>query len=85
MKYTGQSGGSSKRASGREAVAGSEFDPQRSRTTEASPGHKHLNQQRGPVESSSDPKQTGRNTKNYEAALKGIEGLQFESDERNQY
>ncbi|MBA0594072.1 hypothetical protein Gorai_010993 [Gossypium raimondii] len=79
------SGGSSKRASGREAVAGSEFDPQRSRTTDASPGHKHLNQQRGPVESSSDPKQTGRNTKNYEAALKGIEGLQFESDERNQY
>ncbi|KAB2079878.1 hypothetical protein ERO13_A05G031000v2 [Gossypium hirsutum] len=83
--YTGQSGGSSKRASGREAVAGSEFDPQRSRTTEASPGHKHLNQQRGPVESSSDPKHTGRNTKNYEVALKGIEGLQFESDERNQY
>ncbi|KAL4334001.1 hypothetical protein GQ457_07G039870 [Hibiscus cannabinus] len=88
--FTGQSGGSSsKRASGREAVAGSEFDPQRSRTTDASPGtmHRHLSQQRNPVESSSDPKQamSGRNTKNYEAALKGIEGLQFESDERNHY
>lgn len=74
MKYTEQSGGSSKRASGHEEL----------RRTNASPGHKHLNQQRGPIESSSDPKQTGRNTKNYEAALKGIEGLQFESDERNQ-
>ncbi|KAK8550316.1 hypothetical protein V6N13_118836 [Hibiscus sabdariffa] len=88
--FTGQSGGSSsKRASGREAVAGSEFDPQRSRTTDASPGtmHRHLSQQRNPVESSSDSKQamSGRNTKNYEAALKGIEGLQFESDEGNHY
>ncbi|GMJ15709.1 casein kinase 1 [Hibiscus trionum] len=77
--FMGQQGGSSSRqaaASGsREAFAGSEADPQRSRATDASHG---------------DPKRSssGRNTshaKNYEAALKGMEGLQFESDERIHY
>ncbi|XP_007012783.2 PREDICTED: casein kinase I isoform X1 [Theobroma cacao] len=93
--FMGQSGGSSSRrvavSSSRDAFAGSEAEPQRSRTTDASPGalHKISSQQRSPVESS-DAKRTlsGRNTshvKNYEAALKGIEGLQFESDERVHY
>ena len=88
----GQSGGSSSRrvavSSSRNAFAGSEVDPQHSRTTDASPGalHKISSRQRSPVESA-DPKRTlsGRNTshvKNYEAALKGIEGLQFENNER---
>ncbi|KAK6236498.1 hypothetical protein SCA6_011835 [Theobroma cacao] len=93
--FMGQSGGSSSRrvavSSSRDAFAGSEAEPQRSRTTDASPGalHKISSQQRSPVESA-DAKRTlsGRNTshvKNYEAALKGIEGLQFESDERVHY
>ncbi|XVE97964.1 hypothetical protein REPUB_Repub03eG0064500 [Reevesia pubescens] len=93
--FVGQSGGSSSRraavSSSRDAFAGSEVDPQRSRTTDASPGvlHKISSRQRSPVESA-DPKRTvsGRNIshiKNYEAALKGIEGLQFESDERIHY
>ncbi|XWS70026.1 hypothetical protein CRYUN_Cryun03dG0013600 [Craigia yunnanensis] len=92
--FMGQSGGSSSRrvavSSSRDAFAGSEVDPQRSHITDASPGalHKISSRQRSPVESA-DPKWTsGRNTshvKNYEAALKGIEGLQFESDERNHY
>ncbi|XP_039031512.1 casein kinase 1-like protein 1 [Hibiscus syriacus] len=77
--FMGQQGGSSSRyvaASGsREAFAGSEAAPQRSRATDAIHG--------GPKLSSS-----GRNTshaKNYEAAFKGMEGLQFESDERIHY
>ncbi|TYJ02381.1 hypothetical protein E1A91_A13G224800v1 [Gossypium mustelinum] len=90
--YMGQSGGSSSRhiAGSREAFAGSEADPQRSRTTDASHGGLHRNSSRqSPVESS-DPKRASsmRNTshaKNYEAALKGMEGLQFESDERIHY
>ncbi|XVF88785.1 hypothetical protein PTKIN_Ptkin19aG0079300 [Pterospermum kingtungense] len=93
--FMGQPGGSSSRrvavSSSRDAFAGSEVDPQRSRTTDASPGalHKISSRQRSPVESA-EPKRTlsGRNTshvKNYEAALKGIEGLQFESDERIHY
>ncbi|KAA3486136.1 casein kinase I-like [Gossypium australe] len=91
-KYMGQSGGSSSRhiAGSREAFAGSEADPQRSRTTDASHGGLNRNSSRqSPVESS-DPKRalSMRNTshaKNYEAALKGMEGLQFESDERIHY
>ncbi|KAB1996394.1 hypothetical protein ERO13_D13G198200v2 [Gossypium hirsutum] len=90
--YMGQSGGSSSRhiAGSREAFAGSEADPQRSRTTDASHGGLHRNSSRqSPVESS-EPKRASsmRNTshaKNYEAALKGMEGLQFESDERIHY
>ncbi|XVE54049.1 hypothetical protein DITRI_Ditri03aG0051300 [Diplodiscus trichospermus] len=95
IMFMGQSGGSSSRrvavSSSRDAFAGSEVDPQRSRTTDASPGasHKISSRQRSPVESA-DPKRmlSGRNTshvKNYEDALKGIEGLQFESDERIHY
>ncbi|XP_017608286.1 casein kinase 1-like protein 1 isoform X3 [Gossypium arboreum] len=89
------SGGSSSRqvgvSSSRDAFAGSDVDPQRSRTAYASPGalQKNSSRQRSPIDSA-DPKRSmsARNTshvKNYEAALKGIEGLQFESDERIHY
>ncbi|TYH60777.1 hypothetical protein ES332_D07G002800v1 [Gossypium tomentosum] len=89
------SGGSSSRqvgvSSSRGAFAGSDVDPQRSRTAYASPGalQKNSSRQRSPIDSA-DPKRSmsARNTshvKNYEAALKGIEGLQFESDERIHY
>ncbi|TYH08418.1 hypothetical protein ES288_A07G013500v1 [Gossypium darwinii] len=93
--FIGQSGGSSSRqvgvSSSRDAFAGSDVDPQRSRTAYASPGalQKNSSRQRSPIDSA-DPKRSmsARNTshvKNYEAALKGIEGLQFESDERIHY
>ncbi|KAE8674345.1 Casein kinase I isoform delta-like [Hibiscus syriacus] len=73
--FMGQQGGSSSRhvaaSDSCEAFAGSEADPQRSRAAHAS----HV-----------DPKRSsyGRNTshaKNYEAALKGVEGLQSENAE----
>ncbi|XP_039066250.1 casein kinase 1-like protein 1 isoform X2 [Hibiscus syriacus] len=93
--FVGHSGGSSSRrvavSSSRDALAGSEVDPQRSHAAYASSGtlQKSSSRQRSPVESV-DPKWTmsARNTshvKNFEAALKGIEGLQFESDERIHY
>ncbi|KAB2019670.1 hypothetical protein ES319_D07G012500v1 [Gossypium barbadense] len=93
--FIGQSGGSSSRqvgvSSSRDAFAGSDVDPQRSRTAYASPGalQKNSSRQRSPIDSA-DPKRSmsARNTshvKNYEAALKGIKGLQFESDERIHY
>ncbi|GKV11953.1 hypothetical protein SLEP1_g23163 [Rubroshorea leprosula] len=74
--YFGQSGGSSRRVSvpgSRDAFAGSEFDPQRSRTTDASPGA-------GQKVSSRQRASPG--VKNYEAAVKGMEGLHLENDER---
>lgn len=80
-----------KQKASRDAFAGSDVDPQRSRTAYASPGalQKNSSRQRSPIDSA-DPKRSmsARNTshvKNYEAALKGIEGLQFESDERIHY
>ncbi|KAK3210456.1 hypothetical protein Dsin_015162 [Dipteronia sinensis] len=90
-------GGSSRRAaaavsSSRDAFIGSESDPQRSRTTEASPGAMHRissGQRSSPVGSAEHKRTTsGRNTshiKNYETTLKGIEGLHFDSDERVHY
>lgn len=94
--FLSRTGGSSRRAaavsSGRDAIAGSEADQQRTRTAEASPGavHKIPSGQRSSPVSSSEHKRapSGRNsshTKNYESTLKGIEGLNFESDERVQY
>ncbi|KAK7303975.1 hypothetical protein RJT34_14927 [Clitoria ternatea] len=59
----------------------------RSRTTDAVPGTVHRTSAMG----SSDPKKvaaSGRNVshvKNYETAVKGIEGLQLENDERAHY
>ncbi|KAK9275098.1 hypothetical protein L1049_022357 [Liquidambar formosana] len=94
--FLGRSSGSSRRAavsSSRDAgIVGSESDPSRSRTTEASPGavRKISSGQRSPPVGSSDPRRTSssRNTsnvKNYETTLKGIERLHFDTDERVHY
>ncbi|XP_042480258.1 casein kinase 1-like protein 2 [Macadamia integrifolia] len=94
--FMGRSGGSSRRAavsSSRDAVmVGSDSDPSRPRTTEASPGtfRKVANGQRSSPVTSAEHKRTSssRNTsniKNYESTLKGIEGLHFDNDERLQY
>ncbi|KAH7572116.1 hypothetical protein ACOSP7_015138 [Xanthoceras sorbifolium] len=95
--FLGRSGGGSSRraaavSSSRDALIGSEIDPQRTRTTEASPGamHRISSGQRGSPVGSAEHKRTpsGRNTshiKNYETTLKGIEGLHFDGDERVHY
>eukprot|EP00262_Sarcandra_glabra_P002792 TRINITY_DN1317_c0_g3_i1.p1 TRINITY_DN1317_c0_g3~~TRINITY_DN1317_c0_g3_i1.p1 ORF type:complete len:475 (-),score=84.66 TRINITY_DN1317_c0_g3_i1:524-1948(-) len=93
--FLGRSGGSSRRAavsSSRDAMVGSEADPSRPRTMEASPGgfRKVVSGQRSSPVGSSEPKRSssGRNAsniKNYESTLKGIEGLNFDTDERMQY
>lgn len=87
-----RSSGSSKRAAvsgSRDAMMiGTESDPSRIRTTDASPaGYRKIStgQKSSPV-GSSDPKRTssGKNTsavKNFESALKGIETLHFNSEE----
>ncbi|PSS18075.1 Casein kinase 1-like protein [Actinidia chinensis var. chinensis] len=71
-------------------IAGSDSDPSRVRTTDASPGAlrkiSSVAQKSSPA-LSSDPKHTasGRNIsniKNLESTLKGIEGLNFNTDER---
>ncbi|KAI4344535.1 hypothetical protein L6164_011750 [Bauhinia variegata] len=87
----GQSSGSRRVAvsGSRDAFAGGESDI-RTRATEASPGaaHRISSGQRGSPIVSSDPKRmaSGRNAvKNYETALKGIESLQLENDERAHY
>ncbi|KDP33855.1 hypothetical protein JCGZ_07426 [Jatropha curcas] len=76
----------------RDIFAGSEADPQRSRTTDASPGaaHKISSGQRSPPLGSADPRRSAstRNAthmKSYESALKGIEGLNFDSDDKVHY
>lgn len=90
----GQSSGSSRRVAvsgSREAFVSAESDV-RTRTAEASAGaaHRILSGQRTSPAGSSDPKRvvsSGRNVshvKNYDTALKGMEGLQLENDERNQ-
>ncbi|KDO53216.1 hypothetical protein CISIN_1g011819mg [Citrus sinensis] len=95
--FLGRSGGGSSRraaavSSSRDAFVGSETEPQRSRTTEASPGamHRISSGPRGSPIGSSDPKRSssGRNTthiKTYETTLKGIESLHFDTDERVHY
>uniref|UniRef100_A0A6M2EFU6 non-specific serine/threonine protein kinase n=1 Tax=Populus davidiana TaxID=266767 RepID=A0A6M2EFU6_9ROSI len=91
--FLGRSSGSSRRAaavcSSRDVFIGSESDPQRSCTAEASPGaiHKISSGQRSPPLGSSDPRLTSssRNTshmKTYETTLKGFESLNFDSDEK---
>ncbi|KAL6996305.1 Casein kinase 1-like protein 2 [Sarracenia purpurea var. burkii] len=73
-------------------IIGSDSDPSRVRTTDASPGalrkiSSAAERGSSPV-LSSDPK-NGRNAstniKNFESTLKGIEGLHFNSDERVHY
>ncbi|KAL6496516.1 Casein kinase 1-like protein 2 [Orobanche gracilis] len=69
---------------------GNDSDPTRSRTPEASPAtlNKVFSGQRtSPLGGSSDPKRTssGRNhpsVKNYDSAIKGIESLHFDDEER---
>ncbi|KAF1892290.1 hypothetical protein Lal_00010754 [Lupinus albus] len=89
--FLGQSSGSRRVAlsGSHEAVVGSESDI-RTRTTEFSSGaaYKISSGQKSSPIGSSDPKRvvpSGRNAshvKNYEAAVKGIEGLQLENEER---
>ncbi|KQK09416.1 casein kinase 1-like protein 2 [Brachypodium distachyon] len=90
--FLGRSSGSSRRAavsSSRDVVASDTYEPSRSRTTDASPGafRRTSGPQRSPPVDSAEPKRSSSarhssNTKNYESALKGIEGLNFEGDER---
>ncbi|KAJ8643393.1 hypothetical protein MRB53_005141 [Persea americana] len=90
--FLGRSNGSLRRAavsSSRDAFVGSEVDPSRSRTTDASPGgfRRVISTQRSSPVGSLEPKRSSsaRNTssiKNYESTLKGIEGLNFDTDER---
>ena len=86
----GRSSGSSRRAavSSSRDMVGPDTDQSRTRTAEASPVtfHKVLSAQRN---SPAEHKHTssGRKPsaiKNYESTLKGIEGLNFDSEERNQ-
>ncbi|XP_020226301.1 casein kinase 1-like protein 1 [Cajanus cajan] len=90
----GQSSGSRRVAvsSSRDAFVGTESDI-RTRTAEASPGaaQRGLSGQRSSPIGSSDPKRvvtSARNAshvKNYDTALRGMEGLQLENDERTHY
>ncbi|CAL0327880.1 unnamed protein product [Lupinus luteus] len=92
--FMGQSSGSRRFAlsGSREAFVGSESDI-RTRTTEAGSGaaYKISSGQKSSPIGSSDPKRavsSARNTsdgKNYESAVKGIEGLQLENDERTHH
>ncbi|EXB38871.1 Casein kinase I isoform delta-like protein [Morus notabilis] len=88
-----RSSGSSRRAavsSSRDALVGSESDPHRSRTAEASPGAAYRissGQRSSPVGGSSEIKRTssGRHTSHvriFEGALKGIESLQLDNEEK---
>ncbi|KAL6840528.1 hypothetical protein ACP4OV_030338 [Aristida adscensionis] len=93
--FLGRSSGSSRRAavsSSRDVVATDTSEPSRTRTTDASPGA--FRRASGPQISSpinsAEPKRStsGRHSsivRNYDSALKGIEGLKFDSDERVQY
>ncbi|KAI3447154.1 hypothetical protein Pfo_003819 [Paulownia fortunei] len=92
--FFGRSSGTLRRAAvsgSRETLTlGNDSDPTRSRTPEASPAtvNKISSGQRiSPLGGSSDPKHTssGRNIssiKNYDSAIKGIESLHFDDEER---
>ncbi|KAK9948001.1 hypothetical protein M0R45_003592 [Rubus argutus] len=88
----GRSSGSSRRpavSSSREGFGRSESE-HRVRTTDASPGTGHRissGQRSSPVESL-DPTRTGRHSsqiRNYETAIRGLEGLQLDHEERIHY
>ncbi|KAJ9167972.1 hypothetical protein P3X46_019558 [Hevea brasiliensis] len=95
--FMGRSSRSSRQAAAvstsRDMFVGSEADPHRSRTTDASPGamHKISSGQRSPpLGTAADPRHSSsaRNAthmKTYESALKGIEGLNFDNDEKVHY
>ncbi|XP_031488047.1 casein kinase 1-like protein 2 [Nymphaea colorata] len=90
--YIGRSGGSSRRAaisSTREALLSSDVDSSRPRATDASPGafRKVVSGQRSSPVGSSEQRRSssGRNPsniKNYESTLKGIECLNFDTEDR---
>lgn len=87
----GRSSGSSRPAavsSSRDVMSG-EVDPSRPRTTEGT-FRKVSSAQRSPPVGSAEPKHStsarhSSNMKNYESALKGFGGLNFDNDERVQY
>lgn len=98
--FMGRTSGSSRRAvvSGSRELSSATVltdDPSRTRATDASPGafRKVSGPQRGSPPmlgapaSSEPPKRSssGRHMRNYESALKGIEGLNFDGDERLHY
>ncbi|KAK1266154.1 Casein kinase I isoform delta-like [Acorus gramineus] len=96
--FLGRSSGSSRRAvvsSSRDMMTGSEVDMTRPRTTDASPGTFRKvpsGQRSSPVSGSAEPKRssssrnnTASNVRNYESTLKGIECLNFDTDERLHY
>ncbi|CAO1945248.1 unnamed protein product [Urochloa humidicola] len=93
--FLGRSSGSSRRpvvSSSRDAVATDSSEPSRARTTDASPGafrRASGPQRSSPVHSAEQKRSSsGRhpsNVKNYDSALKGIEGLNFDGDERVQF
>lgn len=86
----GRSAGSSRRvavSSSRDAFGGSESDPYRARTTDASPGAHRISSGRrsSPVESSDPSRRHTSQSRNYETTLKGIEGLHLDNEERVHY
>ncbi|ONM38834.1 casein kinase 1-like protein 2 [Zea mays] len=93
--FLGRSSGSSRRpviSSSRDAVVTDSSEPSRARTTDASPGvfrRASGPQRSSPVHSAEQKRSSsGRhpsNAKNYDSALKGIEGLTLDGDERVQY
>ncbi|CAO2194460.1 unnamed protein product [Urochloa humidicola] len=93
--FLGRSSGSSRRpvvSSSRDVVATDSSEPSRTRTTDASPGafrRASGPQRSSPVHSAEQKRSSsGRqppNVKNYDSALKGIEGLNFDGDERVQF
>ncbi|XP_066312407.1 casein kinase 1-like protein 2 isoform X1 [Miscanthus floridulus] len=93
--FLGRSSGSSRRpviSSSRDVVATDSSEPSRARATDASPGafrRASGPQRSSPVHSAEQKRSSsGRhpsNVKNYDSALKGIEGLNFDGDERVQY
>ncbi|KAG0492106.1 hypothetical protein HPP92_005208 [Vanilla planifolia] len=103
--FLGRPSSSSRHAvvsSSRDLTVGSETDPSRSRTTDASPGafratdvsplgfRRTSGALRSPPLASAEPgrSSSGRhqsNMRNYESTLKGIEGLNFDNDEKAHY
>jgi len=95
INFLGRSSGSSRRpvvSSSRDVVATDSSEPSRACTTDASPGA--LRRASGPQRSSpvhsAEQKRSSSgwhpsNVKNYDSTLKGIEGLNFDGDERVQY
>jgi len=91
----GRSSGSSRRpvvSSSRDVVATDSSEPSRARTTDASPGALRRAsgpQRSSPVHSAGQKRSSSgwhpSNVKNYDSTLKGIEGLNFDGDERVQY